>query len=118
VDSGTVFESVPNSRQNPLLSLDKFAEYSIRRFRWPGTKRTFARWLQSRIERGLIRAGYHHDGTYYFSTYQIWQIDRLSDEDLDSEQPAKVNEFEILLRLLVRIQDFYFTRDSIRSKIW
>ncbi len=107
VDDGTVFESVPNSRQNPLLSVRKFAEYSKRRFRWAGTKRSFARWLELRVERKLFRPAYHHNGTSYFSTYQVWQIDRLSNEDLDSEQPTIFREFEVILQLLVKIQDFY-----------
>lgn len=112
-DGGTIFERVPNSRQNPLLSMETFAKYSKPRFRWAGTKRNVAKWLELRIEKKLIRPAYYHNGTSYFSTYQIWQIDKLSNEDLESERPIIFNDFEVLLSLMVRIQDFYLR--EIRS---
>lgn len=113
MDNGAIFEKLPNSTQNPLLSTGKFFKHCKRRFRWIGTKQSFTGWLGSKLERELIRAAYYHNDVSYFSTYQVWQINRLGDENIESEQAAITAEFETLLRLLARIQDFYLP--EIRS---
>ncbi len=112
--SNTIFQKPPNSTQNPLLSKSEFFKHCKRRFRWVGNfERGFVEWLEPRLEKGLIREAYRLDDVAYFSTFQTWQVHRLGNASLESGQSATSAEFENLLRLLTRIQDFYLP--EIRS---
>jgi hypothetical protein len=66
-------------------------------------ERSFANWLELRVETKLICPAYQHDGMPYVSKYQIWQVDRLSNKDLELEPPAILSAFEVFLNLMVRI---------------
>lgn len=55
----------------------------------------------------MIRAAYCHNGTSYFSTYQVWQINRLSNGNFTAGRASKEDTFEPIVRLLTHIQDFY-----------
>jgi len=113
----TIFEKLPTSTQNPLLARGDFFKYCKRRFRWVSNfERGFVAWLEPRLERGLIRAAHHHNGIAYFSTfqiYQVWCVHMLGDEALKSGSSVAGSDFENLLRLLTKIQDFYLP--EIRS---
>lgn len=108
-----IFDNPPSSSQNPLLSTGEFFKYCKPRFKWIVTRRSFTQWLESRIENETIKAAYHRDGVFYFSTHQVWQIDRLANEALGPERSTVRDEFEKLLRFLTSIQDFYLP--EIRS---
>ncbi len=116
-----IFQKPPNSTQNPLLSKSEFFKHCRRRFRWVGnSERGFVSWLEPRLEKGLIRAAYHHNGAAYFSTfqiYQVWYVHIRGDQALESGSSADDSGLENLLRLLIKIQDFYLpeTRSNQRS---
>ena len=108
-----ILEQKPTSTQNPLLSTSEFFKHCRSRFRWINSESTFVEWLETKLEEGAIQAAFSYEGTSYFLTYQVWQIDRLVDKNFRLERSTLIDEFEKLLRLLTKIQDFYLP--EIRS---
>ncbi len=107
MDINTILEKRPGSTQNPLLSTREFFKHCKRRFRWVNRENAFIEWLESNVKEGTLRASFSHQGTSYFSTYQVWQINKLNSEDFIARRASKEDAFESVVRLLTRIQDFY-----------
>lgn len=112
MSNGMIFEKLPVTTQNPILSTSSFYKHCKPRFRWVVTKNGFSRWLETRIDE-LIRPAYRHDSVSYYSVFQTWQVHKSSQYDSTTGHSSEAAEFETLLKLMVRIQDFYLP--EIRS---
>jgi hypothetical protein len=105
-DVGALFDQVPPTSQNPLLSSQEFAKFCKERIR--DQSLSFVEELDAYRSRGLLRPVFAGAKTAYYSTFQTWPLRQIIAAGPGSDRVARLNdEFEQLLRLLIAIQDFY-----------
>ena len=103
-----VFNDLPHTKENPLLSTKDFYKHCLKRFRGIGTKTNFVDWLQEKTRLELIRPAFRNETTFCFSNFQVWQIDKcIQSGQLSTAALTACRQFETVLSLLVRIQDYY-----------
>jgi hypothetical protein len=112
------FDAVPDSNQNPLLPLKKFAEFCADRFRgashWSLGER-----LRTAADANLLRPLCVHEDYLLYSPFQVWQVLHARWGE-PSEAWRRVHSFEPVLRLLATVQDYYLpeTRGNGRFAEW
>lgn len=103
-----VFNDRPYTKENPLLATPDFYNYCLKRFRGIGPKTTFVDWLQEENRLEVIRPAFRNETTFYFSTFQIWQVHKcIQSIHLSTTAMDAYRQFETVLSLLLRIQDYY-----------
>src|SRR6202035_572384 len=118
-----VVRRLPMSSQNPLLGLRPFHKHCERRFiSFPferGFQQVLSEWRELRL---LLPIFWDTEETALFSTFQLWQVYQLYGSDPIAINPENVRllGFEKLLRLLLKIQDYYLpeVRGNLRTGIY
>ena len=112
-----VLPEIPDSSQNPLLTLDKFAKHCADRFRsishWSLTDR-----LRDAAHSGYLRPLVVYESHLLYSSFQVWQVLHARWDEPDTAK--RVLAFEPVLRLLASVQDYYLpeTRGNGRVAEW
>lgn len=111
-----IFNQLPYTDQNPLLATaSSFHNYCKIRFRnCSPVSNKFSEWTLEARKKNLLPPAFENGNTRYYSTFQVWQVYHLLRADtLDIKRPSSFDEFDVLLRLLIEIQDLYLPQ--IRS---
>lgn len=103
----SIFTDAPQSSQNPILSERKFIAHCDVRFHGLFSL-TFGERLKEFRNRNLMRSVYEQDGISYYSTFQTWPLRRILVYGKSNDGARELNtQFETILKLLLRLQDFY-----------
>ena len=105
-----IFDECPFTKQNPLLAtVQDFHRYCQQRVRGLSSfSKQFSDWSLVAAKRNLLRPAFVHGDVRYYATFQVWQVYHLTHAgSLDVDRPKDFEEFDTLLELLVRIQDYY-----------
>ncbi len=113
---------LPRTTQNPLFDLQGFHRFCQPRFPYLPMEHSFEKLLRGWSRRKLLMPICSYEKIALYSSYQAWQVDRLlgRDSGLNIHDDIGLRGFSNILRLLLRIQDFYLpeVRGNLRTGLW
>lgn len=106
----TVLKEAPDTAENPLVGGSPLHDFWRQRFRRFTLQGDLQKWLSRAARADLIRPAIVHNGTWYYSTFQLWPMwyySPLTRFRRDTVRAERIDAFDAIVRLLCRIQDYY-----------
>src|SRR5258708_3956867 len=101
-----VLDQFPDTTQNPLLPLTKFADFCCERFR-SASPSTMHDKLRVAARAGVLSPLVVYEKDLFYSIFQVWQVQQLRRSSSRGASDQRIATFEPVLRLLAAIQDYY-----------